>query len=160
MEIPNESSQDSSYQELISQLEPLAKEFLANQDRLSLLLNSQEWLLFLRLLGHLESRSRRTLERSHLRPEIFKAQGALQVIREVKGFKENLRKLTENFKIALEEKDQSRRPEVVYDEELEALQRESAKYAAGLPTSGDKPSGPNTGRPSSTRSRDGGAEED
>jgi hypothetical protein len=80
------------------------------------------------------------------------------VIREVKGFKENLRKLTENFKIALEEKDQSRRPEVVYDEELEALQRESAKYAAGLPTSGDKPSGPNTGRPSNTTGGDGGAE--
>ena len=158
METPNASSQNSSYQELISQLEPLAKEFLDNQDRLSLLLNSQEWHLFLRLLGHLESRSRRTLERSHLRPEIFKAQGALQVIREIKGFKENLKKLTENFKAALEENDKSKRPEVVYNEELEALQRESAKFAAGLPTTGDKPIGPNAGRPSNTTSGDGGAE--
>ena len=158
MEIPTASSPSSTYQELISRLEPLAKEFLDNKETLYLLLNSREWRVFLQLLGHLESRSRQTLERSHLRREIFKSQGALQVIKEIRGFKENLRKLDENFKAALEETDKSKRPEVIYDEELETLQRESAKYAAGLPTTGDKLIGPNTGRPINTTGGDGGPE--
>ena len=154
METPNASSQDSRYQELISRLEPLAKDLLVNQDKLSLLLNSQEWPLLLRILGHLEDRSHRTLARSRLPLELYRAQGALKMITEIKGLKENLKQLSENFKLALEETDPNLRPEVFYDEELEILKRESAKYAAGLPTTGDKPLGPNTGRPKRTTGGD------
>jgi hypothetical protein len=62
--------------------------------------------------------------------------------------------------LALETQNNSKGPEVIYDEELETLQRESAKYAAGLPTAGDKSLGPNTGRPSNTAGGDRGAETD
>ena len=118
-------------EDLEKQLEPMAKFCLDNQEMLSRLLNSQEWRVLLKLLDFHRERARRVLERSLLPRELYRAQGVLQVLRQVFSLPEDFKALVEKRRAVMESIANDLRTEVILDEELQALQRESAQHTSG-----------------------------